>query len=83
MAVRGGQVAAASGDTIAAGVIGSFRVNVVPPSASALAPDITAAGSGDQAVAVTFKDDHAVDVATLDPGGLRVPAPAGSTRRSR
>ena len=77
VAAQAGQVATTAGGLIAAGTLGSFRVNVVPPSASATAADITSVSAVNPAVSVKYTDDNAVNAGTLDSNDLRVVGPAG------
>lgn len=80
--VQANQVRDTSSNAVATGVLGSFTVNITagPPSAAvASAPDINdgLAGLGSYDFTVTYTDDSAIDVSTLDSNDVRVTGPNG------
>ena len=73
------QVADTLGNYAPAAVIGSFTVSLetVPPTASATAPTVTAAGTTAQTVTVAYADNVGIDAATLNTGDITVTGPNG------
>jgi uncharacterized protein YkwD len=74
------QVADTSGNSVAAGALGAFAVNIgdtTAPTAVASATDVTTAGTTPETFTVTYSDDVAVDVASLDSTDVLVTGPQG------
>ncbi|WP_197442811.1 zinc-dependent metalloprotease family protein [Lignipirellula cremea] len=76
------QVADTSGNFVPAGVIGTFNCNIIPdvsrPTASASATLISSPGTAPKTFTVTYRDNAAVDVTSLDNTDIQVVPPAGA-----
>jgi hypothetical protein len=80
IAMQAGQAADTGGNFVAAGTLGTLAVNIADtaaPTATASTAIITTGGGTTQTFAVTFNDDVAVNVATLDSQDIRVIGPHG------
>lgn len=74
------QIADTQGNFIAAGALGTFNVITSDsgiPTATASATTITTAGAASQDIAVTYFDDLAINVATLDSADVQITGPHG------
>ena len=74
------QVSDTSENTAIASTLGTFDVNITPsdttpPTATVTAPDLTTAGTSTYDFTITFDDDTAVDVSTLDNSDVLVTGP--------
>jgi hypothetical protein len=80
--VRASQVSDTSTNYVVSSQIGTFDVNIsapdtTAPAASASASDVTLAGGANHTFTVTYTDNAAVKVSTLDGSDLRVTGPNG------
>jgi len=71
------QVTDTSGNPVAKGTLGTFTVDTAPPKASLSAAKVAKGGAASYTFTVTYKDNLAVNVATLDDSDLRVTGPNG------
>jgi hypothetical protein len=64
---------------VASSTLATFIVNVdtIAPTASASAPDVTVGLTTTEDLTVTYSDDAAIDVSTMDSGDLHVTGPSG------
>ncbi|MCX5662489.1 MAG: hypothetical protein NTW19_22640, partial [Planctomycetota bacterium] len=80
VAVVAGQVADTNGNTTAAATLGTFTVaapDTAAPTASLTAGNVSAAGGTSYTFTVTFTDNAAVNVATLNSSDILVTGPNG------
>jgi hypothetical protein len=71
------QVADTSGNAVAARKLGTFTVDTDSPKASLSSPDVTKTGVKSYTFTVTYSDNLAVKIATLDSLDIRVTGPNG------
>ena len=76
---RSGQVTDFRGNSLRAGVIGTFwvRSDTEAPTASGAALPVTTAGGVTHTVTVTYADNHEIDASSLGTGDLLVTGPNG------
>jgi hypothetical protein len=79
VSIRPNQVRDTSGNYMAAGVIGTFQVDLSPPTAAANAAPIgdESLGLSSYSFTVTFSDNSAIDTTTLGNTDLEVTGPNG------
>jgi hypothetical protein len=79
ISVRPNQVRDTSGNYMAAGAVGTFQVDLSPPTAAANAPSIgdESVGLTSYSFTVTFSDNSAIDATTLGNNDLTVTDPNG------
>ncbi len=78
--LQANQVADSSGQFAAAGSLGTFAVNVpdtTAPTASLTASNLTSGGGNTYTFTVTYSDNVAVNVSTLNTGDVLVTGPGG------
>ncbi|AFY65137.1 conserved repeat domain protein [Geitlerinema sp. PCC 7407] len=86
VAIAANQVRDTSGNAVAAGSLGSFRVTVPDtqrPTAQLTASNITAEGGETQTFTITFADNVGIDAATLDSNDVLVTGPNGFSQRAQ
>jgi len=71
------QVTDTSGNPVATGRLGTFTVDTAPPKASLSAAKVAKGGAASYTFTVTYKDNLAVNVASLDDSDLQVTGPNG------
>lgn len=79
IAVQASQIMDTGGNFVAAGTVGSFQVNIpdtTAPTATASVSGVTS-GATMATITVTYIDDVAVDVGTLDSSDIQVTGPNG------
>jgi hypothetical protein len=79
ISVRPNQVRDTSGNYVAAGAVGTFQVDLSPPTAAANAPSIgdESLGLTSYSFNVTYSDNTAINTATLGNNDLEVTGPNG------
>lgn len=80
ISILANQVADTQANFISAGALGTFNVITTDsgvPTATALATTITTAGAASQDISVTYFDDLAINVATLDAADVQITGPHG------
>jgi hypothetical protein len=69
------QVSDASGNAVAAGKLGTFTVDTLPPTAKLTAAAVTKAGTKPYTFTVTYADNIAVKLSSISQYNLRVTGP--------
>ncbi|MDX2230534.1 MAG: PA14 domain-containing protein [Leptolyngbyaceae cyanobacterium bins.349] len=80
LALQANQISDTSSNFVAAGTLGTFSVNLldaIAPTATATPANITTAGGTNYQFSVTYSDNTAVNIATLNSSDILVTGPGG------